>query len=104
MCSRCVAEREVALQLRYVGSKEMVSRNPLSREGSREDCHYSKCGGGRGACSSEKEVVENQAMGSGDENPREKWYNLENSSTKRRSMFHLERELDASLQFEEGGG
>ena len=77
---------------------------PLSREGSREGCHCIRCGGGHGAGSSRKEVAENQAMGSGDENPGERWYNFENSSAERRSLFHLECELDASLWFEQGSG
>ena len=47
-----------------------------------------------------KEVTENQGMGSGDENPGERWYKLENSVAERWSLSHLECELDNSLQFE----
>ena len=95
-----VADIDVVLQFRFVGSKEMVSHSSLSREG----CNCSKCGDGWEVGSSGKEVAENQAMGSGDENPGERWYNLDNSSTERRSLFHLERELNASLRLEQGGG
>ena len=82
-----------------VGSREMVGRSPLSREGSQEGCHCSRCGGGHGAGSSGKEVADNQAPGNEGENPGEKWYNLENSSAERRSMFFLECEHDTSLRF-----
>lgn len=82
----------------------MVGYNPLSREGSREGCHYSCCGGGRGVGGSRKEVVENQVPRNGGENLGEQWYNLENMSIERRSMCHLERDLDTTLRFEQGGG
>ena len=95
-----VADREVALQLRSVDNKEMVGHSPLSREGSREGFHCSRCGCSRGAGSLGKEVVENQVMGSRDKNPGERWYNLGNSSMERWSLFHLEHELDTSLRFE----
>ena len=101
---QALADREVALQFRYVGNKEMAGHDPLSREGSQEDCHCSRCGGGQGAGRLGKEVAENQAMGSEDENPGERWYNLENSSVKRWSLSCLECEIDASLWFEQGGG
>lgn len=42
--------------------------------------------------------------GNGGENPGERWFNLENTSAERQSMFRLEHELDGSLQFEQGGG
>lgn len=49
-------------------------------------------------------MAENQAPRNGGENSGERWYNLKNSSVERRSLFRLERELDASLRFEQGGG
>lgn len=39
-------------------------------------------------------------MRSVDENPMERWYNMENSFVEQWSLSHLECELDASLQFE----
>lgn len=43
--------------------------------------------------------------GGGDEvNPGERWLDLETSSVERRALFRLEREMDATLMFEHGGG
>ena len=77
-----IADREVALQLRSMSSKEMAGRSLLSRKGSREGCHCNKCAVGWGTGSTRKEVAENQGMGSGDENLGGRWYNLENSFAK----------------------
>lgn len=65
---QALVDRVVVLQFRSPKSKEMAGCSPLSREGSREGCHCSRCAGGQGAGSTEKEVVENQGMGSRDEN------------------------------------
>ena len=92
--------REVALQFTLVVNKKMAGRSPLSREGSREGFHCSRCRGGHSMGGSGKEVAENQVVGNGGENLEERWYNLENSVGERRSLFFLERELDASLRFE----
>lgn len=67
-------------QFLFVRNKEMAGCSPLSSEGSREGFQCSKCASGWGMSSMGKDVAENQGMGSGDNNPREKWYNMEKSS------------------------
>ena len=96
--------REVNSPFKDSSEWEMVGRSPLSREGSREGCHYSRCGGGRVAGGSGKEAWEVQSPRGGGENPGERWFNLENSYAERCSLLRLKRELDASLIFEHGGG
>lgn len=97
---RCKATNSLA---KAKGKWKMEGQSPLSREGSKEGCNCSHCGGcsvgGLG-----KEVEEIIFPKDGGENPGERWFNEENSQAKRRSLLHLERELDASLLFEHGGG
>lgn len=89
--------------LELFAERKMSGRSPLSREGSKEGCNYSRCNkhsvGGLG-----KEAKESNSLGGDGDNSGERWFNMENSQVERRSMFHLECELDASLQFEYGGG
>ena len=98
-----VGDRVLELQFQSVGNKEMAGCSSLTREGSKEGFHYSRCVGGQRMGSMGKEVAENQGMGSKDENLGERRYKLENLAMERRSMSRLERDIDTSLRFEQGG-
>ena len=82
---------------------KMAGLSPLSKEGSKKGCNCNQCRG-RSANNSGKEAEEISSTRDGGDNPRERWFNLENSQAERRSLLHLEHELDASLLFEHGGG
>ena len=78
--------------------------SPLCREGSRERCNCSRCGGGRVVGGSEMNTEEIQSPRARGEDPGERWFNMENSLVERRSLHCLERELNSSLIFKHGGG
>ena len=89
---------------KVAGKLEMAGPSPLSKEGSWEGCNCSRCGGSHVAGGSGMEVEEIQSPGGGGENQGQRWFNQENNPTKRRSLLHLECELDNSLMFEHGSG
>ena len=97
--------RVVEILTKGIGMWSMAGRNPLSREGSREGCNCSHCGGGRVAGGVLGMYVEEiQSPETRGESPRERWFDLENSPNERCSLYHLERELNSSPLFEHGGG
>ena len=96
--------RAVEYQTKEVGKWSMVGCNPLSREGSREGCNYTRGGGNQVAGGSGMDAKEIQSLGTGGENLGERRFNLENSSAERRSLHRLEREMNSSILFEHGGG
>ena len=56
---------------------KMVGLSPLSREGNKEGCNCSRCGG-RSAGGSGKEAEEISSLEDGGDNPGERWFNLDN--------------------------
>ena len=58
---------------------------------------------GSGSSSPKKTTVEVHQGGGGEANPGERWFNLETSPAERRALFHLEREMDATLLFKYRG-
>jgi hypothetical protein len=82
---------------------KMAGLIPLSKEGSKEGCNCIRCGA-RSVGGSRKEAEEISSPTDGGDNPRERWFNMENSQAERRLLLCLEHELDASLLFEHGGG
>ena len=96
---RWVAHRSWEL---VVKSRMMES---MSRSDSRDgcSCNYSRCVG-RSCGDYGKEAEELSAMqGEGDDQGK-LWFKWENSQKERRSLFRLERELDAVLHFKHGDG
>jgi hypothetical protein len=51
-----------------------------------------------------RRMLQRLVRGGGKFNLGEHWFNLETSPVKRRVLFQLEREMDATLTFEHGGG
>ena len=89
------------------GNQSMERHNPTSMEDNRDGCHCSRCGG-RSTKDSNKKFAFNTPLTRGAEDSREAWFKNENSTTKRKSLSRLERELEAALSFkhedkEEGG-
>ena len=95
--------REVNSLSKDSGEWEMAGHSPLSREGNHEGFNYNPCGGGHVVGGLGKEAEEVQSPRGGGENPRERWFNLENLQVERCSLLRLERELDTSLLIEHGG-
>ena len=89
--------------LELVARWTMSGRSPLSREGNKDGCNCSRCGG-RSFGGSGKDAEETSSPGGDRDNLGEQWFNMENSQAECRSLFHLERELDVTLQFEHGNG
>ena len=98
-CKSCV----VNMMSGFSTERMMAGHSPLSREVSKERCNYSQCGG-RSFGGLGKEVEEIRSPREGGDNLGERWFNMENSQVKRRSLVYLEHDLDASLLFEHGGG
>lgn len=76
----------------------------MFREGSTKRGNYSRCRSGRGLGGTRKEAEEVHLIGSGEVNSGERWFNMETTPAERCAMFDLEREMDATLIFEHGGG
>ena len=82
----------------------MAGRCPLFREGSTERGNCSRCRSGHGPGGTGKEAEEVYPISSGEVNLGECWFNMETMSAERHALFRLEREMDATLMFEHGGG
>ena len=82
----------------------MAERSPITRESHRGGCHCSRYARNRGTKSKQKEVEEIQGMGSVEVNLAERCYNTKNLTVERRTLSHLECELDVAFRFEQGGG
>lgn len=82
----------------------MAGRCPLCRDGSIERGLCSKCRSGHGPGGTRKDAEEVNSYAPNEINPGEHWFNQETSPAERRAMFWLERELEATLKFEHGGG
>ena len=76
----------------------MSQHNPISMEDSREGCHCSRCGGQSNGGSSKEHAFSTPLMEEAN-NQGEAWLNYENSSVERKSLMHLEKELEAALSF-----
>ena len=74
------------------------------QEGSAERGHCSKCRSGHGPGGMGKEVEEVHSSACGEVNLGEHSFNPETTLVERQAMFHLEREMDATLMFKHGGG
>lgn len=48
-------------------------------------------------------ATDDRQGGGGEVNPGERWFNLETYPAERRALFHLEKEMEATLMFEHGG-
>ena len=73
----------------------------MSMEDSRDGFHCSRCGG-RSDGGSSKEHEFSIPLSQEDDNQGKTWFKHENSSVERRSLMHLERELEVALHFEHG--
>lgn len=80
------------------GDQSMSWNNPTSMEDSRDGCHYSRCGGWS-AEGSIKEHAFSTPLMEGAEDSGEAWFRSENSTTERKYLMRLERELEVALSF-----
>ena len=88
---------------------ESVAKQRMAKSMSRSDswdgcsCNCNRHGG-RSFGGSGKEVEELSATPGEEEDQGKLWFNRENSQAEWRSLFRLEREMDAALRFEHGDG
>ena len=96
--------REVYPPPQVQGKSVMAGSCPLFQEVSTESGNFSQCRHGCNPGGTGKEVEEVRPVGTRAVNPGEWWFNLQTTPAERRALFCLEREIDATLMFEHGGG
>lgn len=83
------------------GDQSKARHIPTSMEDSRDGCHCNRCGG-QSIGDSSRQFTFSTPLTGGAEDLGETWFRNENSTTERKSLSQLERELEAALSFEHG--
>ena len=65
--------------------------------------NYGRFRRGSSSSGSEKVAVDDRQGRGGEANPGEHWFTMETSSVEQQALFHLEKEMEATLMFEHGG-
>lgn len=95
--------RVIVKEMVREGDQSMERHSPTSMEDNRDGCHYSQCGG-KSARDSSMEFSFNTLLTGGVEDLRETWFRNDNSTTERKSLSWLEREMEVALSFKHGDG